>query len=158
MKREYPDHPLVGVAAVLFTDTSVVLARRDREPGKGRWSLPGGLVELGEAHVTALGRELREELSVTVAIGGLVGVFDKIFRDPQGGVAYHYVVVDYWGWITEGCPTAGSDVSEVLLAPLDGLEGLDLDEELIQTIRTAEKALAGAHSLNTRPTSEPVNL
>ncbi|HEJ83457.1 MAG TPA: NUDIX domain-containing protein, partial [Desulfobacteraceae bacterium] len=91
MKREYPEHPLVGVAAVVFDDASVWLARRNQEPSRGLWSLPGGLVELGEAHLEALARELREELSISMAVGGLAGVFDKIFRDPEGRIRYHYV-------------------------------------------------------------------
>ncbi len=140
MKRKYPEHPLVGVAAVIFDDASVWLARRDQEPARGLWSLPGGMVELGERHLEALARELQEELSITIAVGGLVGVFDKIFRDTHNRVQYHYVVVDYWGWITEGRPTPASDVSDVLLVPLDRLDAFDLGRELIETIRTAEKA------------------
>jgi len=140
MKREYPEHPLVGVAAVIFDETSVWLARRNQEPSRGLWSLPGGLVELGEDHLEALARELREELSIAVEIGGLVGVFDKIFYDPEGRVQYHYVVVDYWGWITQGRPIPDSDVSEVVRVPLDRLDAYDVSEELIQTIRSAEKA------------------
>jgi len=140
MKREYPKHPLIGVSAVIFDDASVWLARRDQEPAKGLWSLPGGMVELGEGHLEALARELREELSITIAVGGLVGVFDKIFRDPYNRVQYHYVVVDYWGWIAEGRPAPASDVSDVLRVPLDRLDAFDLDRELLETIRTAEKA------------------
>ncbi|MCF8144699.1 MAG: NUDIX hydrolase [Deltaproteobacteria bacterium] len=140
MKREYPEHPLVGVAAVVFDDASVWLARRNQEPSRGLWSLPGGLVELGEAHLEALARELREELSISMAVGGLAGVFDKIFRDPEGRIRYHYVVVDYWGWITRGRPTPASDVSEVRKIPLDQLDGFGLDPELLLTVRTAETA------------------
>jgi len=141
MKREYPEHPLVGVAAVIFDEASVWLARRNQEPSRGRWSLPGGLVELGETHLQALSRELREELGITITLGGLAGVYDKIFRDPEGRIQYHYVVVDYWGWITEGRPTAASDVSEVCRIPLGQLDGFGLDRELLLTIRTAETAL-----------------
>lgn len=140
MKREYPGHPLVGVAAVIFHDASVWLARRDQEPSRGLWSLPGGLVELGETHLEALARELREELGIAITVGGLVGVFDKIFHDPEGRVQYHYVVVDYWGWISQGQPTAASDVSQVVRVPLDRLDAFEVSKELIQTIRAAERA------------------
>jgi len=141
MKREYPEHPLVGVAAVIFDEASVWLARRNQEPSRGLWSLPGGLVELGETHLQALSRELREELGITITVGGLAGVYDKIFRDPEGRIQYHYVVVDYWGWITGGRPTPASDVSEVCRIPLDQLDGFGLDRELLLTIRTAKTAL-----------------
>ncbi|MBW1869329.1 MAG: NUDIX hydrolase [Deltaproteobacteria bacterium] len=137
MKREYPEHPIVGVSAVIFVDKSVLLVRRKQEPSRGKWSLPGGAVELGESILEALARELQEELSVKIAVGGLVGVFDKIFHDHQNQVQYHYVVVDYWGWLVEGKPTPASDVSEALLVPLDELEEFDVDQELKDTIRKA---------------------
>jgi 8-oxo-dGTP diphosphatase len=140
MDREYPEHPLVGVAAVIFDDASVWLGRRNQEPSKGMWSLPGGLVELGEPHLEALARELREELSIAIAVGGLVGVYDKIFRDPEDRVRFHYLVVDYWGWITQGQPTPASDVSEVLRVPLNELKRMGLDKGLMLTIREAERA------------------
>ena len=137
MKREYPERPIVGVSAVIFVDKSVLLVRRKQEPAKGQWSLPGGAVELGEGILEALARELREELSVKIAVGGLVGVFDKIFHDRKNQVQYHYVVVDYWGWLVEGKPTPASDISEALLVPLDELEEFDVDQELKETIRKA---------------------
>ena len=137
MKREYPEHPIVGVSAVIFVDKSVLLVRRKQEPAKGQWSIPGGAVELGEGILEALARELQEELSVKIAVGGLVGVFDKIFHDRKNQVQYHYVVVDYWGWLVEGDPTPASDISEALLVSLDELEEFDVDQELKETIRKA---------------------
>ena len=137
MKREYPERPIVGVSAVIFVDKSVLLVRRKQEPAKGQWSLPGGAVELGEGILEALARELQEELSVNIVVGGLVGVFDKIFHDHKNQVQYHYVLVDYWGWLVEGKPTPASDVSEALLVPLDELGGFDVDQELKATIRKA---------------------
>ena len=137
MKREYPEHPIVGVSAVIFVDRSVLLVLRNQEPARGKWSLPGGAVELGESILEALERELREELSVKIAVGGLVGVFDKIFHDHKNQVQYHYVVVDYWGWLVEGHPTPASDISDALLVPLDELEEFDVDQELKETVRKA---------------------
>ena len=137
MKREYPEHPIVGVSAVIFVNKSVLLVRRKQEPAKGQWSIPGGAVELGEGILEALARELREELSVKIEVGGLIGVFDKIFRNHKNQVQYHYVVVDYWGWLVEGNPSPASDVSEALLVPLEELEEFDADKELKDTIRKA---------------------
>ncbi len=137
MKREYPERPILGVSAVIFVDKSVVLVRRKQEPAKGQWSLPGGAVELGEGTLEALARELQEELSVKVEVGGLVGVFDKIFHDHKNQVQYHYVLVDYWGWLVEGDLTPASDVSEALLVSLNELEEFDVDQELKETIRKA---------------------
>jgi 8-oxo-dGTP diphosphatase len=137
MKREYPEHPIVGVSAVIFVEKSVLLVRRNKEPAKDKWSIPGGAVELGESILEALARELQEELSVKIAVGGLVGVFDKIFHDHKNQVQYHYVVVDYWGWLVEGHPTPASDISDARLVPLDELEEFDVDQELKETIRKA---------------------
>ena len=61
MKREYPESPIVGVGGIIFSNTSVLLVKRDKEPGKGLWSLPGGAVELGETLTDALAREIAEE-------------------------------------------------------------------------------------------------
>ncbi|VBB41885.1 hypothetical protein TRIP_B200025 [uncultured Desulfatiglans sp.] len=109
-ERAYPSRPIVGVAAVVFDRDEVILVRRGKPPGKGEWSLPGGAVELGETLVGALKREILEELSITVEIGGLVGVFDKVFPDEAGRIIYHYVLVDFWAELRGGVPVAGSDI------------------------------------------------
>jgi len=74
MKREYPEHPIVGVSAVIFVDKSVLLVRRKQEPAKGQWSLPGGAVELGEGILEALARELLEELSSVMVDASICGL------------------------------------------------------------------------------------
>jgi mutator protein MutT len=137
MKRVYPSHPLVGVGAVIFSGNTVLLARRNQEPGKGIWSLPGGLVEVGETLQEALKRELKEEVSIAVEIGGLLGVFDRIIKDDVEKIKYHYVIVDYWGWIGSGDPRPGSDVSDVKLVPLEKIETLDAHKDLKEAILKA---------------------
>lgn len=134
MKRIYPEYPIVGVAAVLFQDDSVLLARRGKEPGKGQWSLPGGAVELGETLEEALRREIREEVSLEIEIGGLIRLIDRIIYDERKRVRYHYVIADYWGRVTSGTPRAGSDVSEIRLVPLADLHAMDIHEEIKETV------------------------
>jgi 8-oxo-dGTP diphosphatase len=134
MKREYPENPIVGVAAVIFSGGSVLLARRDQEPARGQWSLPGGGVELGESLVDALRRELLEEISIKVEIGGLIGVFDRVIKDRENRVRYHYVLVDYWGWIASGQPRPGSDISELRLVDLEELDSFEISNELKETV------------------------
>ena len=141
MKRKYPKRPIVGVGAVIFINESVLLTRRGNDPGKGKWSLPGGAVELGEGLLEALERELWEELSIKIEIGGLVGVFDRIIHDRKNQVQYHYVLVDYWGWITKGHPKPASDVSEIQLVSLEKLEEFHIDRELKETILKARKLM-----------------
>ncbi|MCD4717631.1 MAG: NUDIX hydrolase [Desulfobacterales bacterium] len=137
MKREYPERPFAGVSAVVFYEQSVLLARRKQNPGQGQWSLPGGAVELGETLLEALSRELREEVSVTIEVGGLVGVFDRIIRDGDGRIHYHYVIVDYWGCIASGHPKPGSDISEIRLVAIEDIETCGINPELRDTILKA---------------------
>ena len=125
MKREYPEQPVVAVGAAVFSGSSVLLVQRDQEPGLGQWTLPGGAVELGESLCDAIKRELLEEASIRIGVGGLIKVFDRVDRDLDGGVRYHYVLVDYWGWIVSGTPYPGSDVSKVRMVPLGELDAFD---------------------------------
>ncbi len=83
MKREYPEAPIVGVGGVIFQDSTVLLVKRGQEPGKGQWSLPGGVMELGETLTEALKREILEEVSIGIEIGGLVKVLDPVDAFPR---------------------------------------------------------------------------
>jgi 8-oxo-dGTP diphosphatase len=95
MKREYPDHPLVGIGAIIIENHRVLLIKRGQPPLKGEWSIPGGMLELGETVREAAIREAREETGLTVEPGELLGVFDRVIRDEKGLVRYHYVLIDY---------------------------------------------------------------
>lgn len=110
--REYPERPMVGVGGVVLDGDKVLLVRRGREPLRGEWSLPGGLVEVGETLVQALRREIAEETGLAVKVGGIVKVLDRITRDEQGRVRFHYVLVDFLCRVEGGELRAGTDVSE----------------------------------------------
>ena len=148
-QREYPIRPILGVAGVVFQGDAVLLARRAQEPALGEWSLPGGVVELGETLEAALEREVWEEVSVRMAVGGLVHLAERIVLDAEERVHYHYVIADYWGWVIEGVPRAASDVSETLALPLDRLDDIPLHEELLRVIHRGI-ALRRAAQENTR--------
>lgn len=94
IKREYPSQPIVGVGGVVIHQGRALLIRRGREPLKGEWSIPGGMVELGEELADAARRELREETGLEVEPLAVIAVFDRIQRVRQR-VKYHYVIVDY---------------------------------------------------------------
>lgn len=115
--REYPAHPLVGVGAVVLTrDARVVLVRRGRPPLEGEWSLPGGLLDVGESLRDGLVREVREETGLAVEVGPLVETFEHVSRDAGGRVRYHYVILDYLCRAVSGDAVAASDASEIALA------------------------------------------
>lgn len=137
MRREYPEHPIIGVGGIIFREDTILLARRGHEPGKGTWSLPGGAVELGEPLEDALRREVYEEVSIRIEIGGLVRVLEKIVPDEEGRVRFHYVIADYWGRFVKGIPKPGSDVSAIRFVGLNEVASLDIHEEVRDTILMA---------------------
>ena len=136
-KRQYPDHPLLGVGAIIFRDDSVLLVRRANPPLAGEWSIPGGLVETGETTKEAILREVREETGLEIEPVRLVEVFERILRDSDARVEYHFVLIDYLCRIVSGEPCAGSDVSEVRWARLAELESLAVSSDTCAVIRRA---------------------
>ncbi|MGA8493163.1 MAG: NUDIX hydrolase [Terriglobales bacterium] len=95
MKREYPDAPLVGVGAIIIEQDCVVLVKRGHPPLAGEWSIPGGVLEMGETLREASAREALEETGLTVEVGELLGVYDRILRDADERTRYHYVLIDF---------------------------------------------------------------
>jgi ADP-ribose pyrophosphatase YjhB (NUDIX family) len=108
MQREYPEQPLVGVGAVIVDRGRVLLIRRGSEPLKGQWSLPGGLLELGESLHQGVIREVREETGLEVEPLELVELLDRVHRQGER-VQYHYVIADYLCRLTGGELRAASD-------------------------------------------------
>ncbi len=135
--REYPVAPLVGVGGIVVDGSRFLLVRRGRAPAAGRWSIPGGLVELGEPVEAAVHREVAEECGLTVRVHALVGYVDRIVRDAEGRVQYHYVLLDFLATPEEGTPRAGSDAAEIRWSTLDDLRGLEVTEGLEPMIRRA---------------------
>src|SRR6476660_9745645 len=112
MAREYPEHPVVGVGGVVVRDGKALIVKRAHEPRKGEWSLPGGLLELGESLQDAVRREIKEETALDVTVGPIIETFDRVHRDDQGRIRYHFVIVDYVCWSDAGDATAGSDAEQ----------------------------------------------
>jgi 8-oxo-dGTP diphosphatase len=144
MKRSYPDHPLIGVGAVIVDGGRVLLVRRDTEPLRGEWSVPGGMLELGEKLRDGVRREVLEETGLAVEPGEVLDVFDSIFTDNEGRTEYHYVLIDYLCRLVSGEATPGTDVSEVRWASENELPALGLRDLTAQVIRKAiARATAG---------------
>lgn len=112
MQREYPHQPRVAVGVVVVMDSRVLLVKRGREPSKGLWSVPGGLIELGEKLEDAARREVREETGIDVQIDKLLGVANNIVRDDDGKTRFHYVLIDYLAHPLTTSVRAQSDASD----------------------------------------------
>jgi ADP-ribose pyrophosphatase YjhB (NUDIX family) len=112
MRREFPEAPLVGVGAVIVQDGRVLLIRRGTEPLLGRWSLPGGMLELGESLTGGVIREVGEETGLMVEALELVELLDRIHRVGES-VRYHYVIADYLCRVVGGDLRAASDADAV---------------------------------------------
>jgi 8-oxo-dGTP diphosphatase len=138
MKRHYPEQPLVGVGAIIFKGQEVLLVRRGQEPAKGAWSLPGGLVELGETLTAALTREIAEETGLSVKILGVSAVLERLFPDPAGKIAYHYVLIDYACAYLEGELQPASDITAAQFVALTDLDRFDLAQFTLEVIRRAQ--------------------
>ena len=130
MEREYPLAPLVGVAGVVIQDGCVLMIQRGQEPGRGRWSIPGGRLHLGERLCDGVEREILEECGVRVRAGKVLGVADLIQRDDDGRVRYHYVLVDLAAEYLSGDPCPSSDALAARWVPFDELPALEMPDRL----------------------------
>lgn len=141
MKRDYPDRPIIGVGAVIVNEGRVLLVRRATEPLKGEWSVPGGVLELGEKLHDGVRREVLEETGLAIEPQQVLEVIDSIFNDQEGRTQYHYVLIDYLCRVTSGEPLAGSDVSEVVWIEAAELGGLQLRESIERVVRKGLSAV-----------------
>jgi len=135
--REYPDRPVVGVSGVvILRGGGIVLVQRQNPPLEGQWSLPGGVLDLGESMVDGLVREVREETGLIVVPGPLIDVIEHVERDADGRVRYHYIVVDYV-CRGGGSPKAAEDAVAVAVASPADLGPYDLASRTIDIIHRA---------------------
>jgi len=135
MNREYPEVPLIGVGAVIVQDGRVLLIRRGQPPLLGEWSLPGGVLECGEALREATVREVGEETGLTVETGDMLGVYERVIHGDDGRVRYHYVLIDFLCRPVAGNLKAGSDAAEARWFTRQELPALNLAYDASDVVR-----------------------
>ncbi len=135
MRREFPEVPLVGVGAIIIEDERVLLVKRAHPPLQAQWSIPGGVLEVGELVREAAVREALEETGLVVEPGELLGVYDRILRNPEKRVQYHYVLIDFLCRRTGGDLLAASDAAEVRWFMREELPALKLAADTQDVIR-----------------------
>ncbi len=140
IKREYPDNPVVGVGAVIIKDGRALLVKRGKEPGYGRWSIPGGAVHLGEKLSRAIEREVLEETGLVVKAGEIVKVYEPIIKDKEGKIQYHYVLIDFMCSYVSGEPQPSSDILDAAMASPEELDKYDLPRATHSLIRQCLKS------------------
>jgi len=135
MKREYPDQPLVGAGSIIIEQDRVLLVKRGHAPLAGEWSIPGGVLEVGETLREAAAREAMEETGLTVEVSDLLGVYDRILRDADERTLYHYVLVDFLCRRIAGNPRAAGDAIEARWFAQDELALLSLPKDTADVIQ-----------------------
>jgi 8-oxo-dGTP diphosphatase len=132
MRREYPEAPIVGVGVVALEGERVLLVQRGREPSRGLWTFPGGVVELGETLQEAARREMWEETGLEVEVGPVVEVLDRIVHDETGRVRYHYVLIDLLAHPTGGRLEVGDDAAAARWLRLEEMPTLDVPARVME--------------------------
>ena len=137
--RRYPKRPILGVGAIILDAGRVLLVERGREPLRGYWSIPGGVVETGEKLIDAVRRETLEETGLEIEPVSVVEIFERIMRDGAGTAEYHYVLVDYLCRVIGGQLAPGDDVSRAEWVDRSELPQYRITEGTVPVI---EKAFA----------------
>jgi 8-oxo-dGTP diphosphatase len=146
MNRMYPDRPIVGIGSVIIKDGKIALIKRGNEPSKGKWTIPGGLVEVGESLEVAVVRETKEEVCLEVENPLLLDVVDNVDLDEHGKVKYHYVIIDYLVQVISGTIRAASDAEELRWVNFNEVEDYNLTASFRLFFRRNREKLERANS------------
>ena len=138
--RWYPETPIAAVGAVVFKNGKILTIKRGQEPNKGKWSIPGGRIELGETAYEAAQREVREECSIEVEIERVLDSANNIIRDEDGRIKYHFVIIDMLARYTSGEIKAQTDAEECKWVTPQELTELDLTP-MLREMLTRQKLI-----------------
>lgn len=133
---------MLGVGALIIEGSRILLVERGREPLKGYWSLPGGVLETGETLIEGTRREVLEETGLVVEPVEVVEIFERIMRDAEGRAEYHYVLIDYLCRVTGGVPLAADDVSRVEWVEKQSVAAFRLTEGTLPVIEKAFRMIS----------------
>lgn len=150
IKRLYPDQPVVGVGGIIVNEGKLLLEKRKNEPSRGKWTIPGGLVDLGEELEHAVMREVTEETClecVNESIPQLIDVVDNVDLDEKGKVKYHFVIVDYFVKVKGLAFKVASDAEDLAWVALDEVESYDLTSSFRVFFRRNRQKLENLNSL-----------
>jgi ADP-ribose pyrophosphatase YjhB (NUDIX family) len=139
MQREYPDRPLVGVGAIIVDRGRVAMIKRGKAPLLGEWSIPGGMLELGETLRKGAEREALEETGLVVRATELLGVFDRVVPDEDKRTLYHYVLIDFLCERISGDLRAAGDAAEARWFTREEVSKVSLAEDTAAVIDLAFK-------------------
>jgi len=126
LNRLYPEQPLVGIGAIIICNGKILLEKRKGEPGRDKWTVPGGLVELGESAEQTVMREVKEETNLEVEQPELVDVVNSVTTDENGKIKYHFVIVDYFVKLKGGTLKVADDAAELRWVEFSEVENYDL--------------------------------
>ncbi|MFQ6127351.1 MAG: NUDIX hydrolase [Thermoplasmata archaeon] len=141
--REYPLRPILSVGAIIRKGGKILIVKRGVEPGKGKWSVPGGAVELGETVEDAVVREAFEESNLKVTPLRLVGYYDYIGVDSSSEIRFHYVIIYWLCDYSRGEARPSSDVTETRWIGFEELDNYDVTKGTLKMIRKVEKEMSG---------------
>ena len=147
MRREYPECPLIGVGAVIIRNKRVVLVKRGQAPLQGEWSIPGGLLEVGETLRQGAEREALEETGLAAKATELLGVFERLVPDDDKRMRYHYILIDFLCEVVAGELKASGDAADARWFSPEEVSSLPLPGDTAAVIRLAfEKVSQGPSS------------
>lgn len=148
--RQYPGRPFLGVGALIFNGSKILLVQRGKPPFVDWWALPGGVVEAGERLEQAIAREVLEETGLSVQVGPIATVFERVINDNTGRCEYHYVLVDFHCTADSFDVRPGDDSKQAIWFDLESLDGLKLTEGTLAVIRQCF-GQRSTHQFVTRP-------
>jgi len=146
LNRLYPEQPLVGIGAIIICNGKILLEKRKGEPGRDKWTVPGGLVELGESAEQTVMREVKEETNLEVEQPELVDVVNSVTTDENGKIKYHFVIVDYFVKLKGGTLKAADDAAELRWVEFSEVENYDLTRSFREFFRRNRQKLEKLNS------------